>query len=93
MLFFRRTTHRVLAQLADRLDQPGQASMPLSSNNRSVYRILASVEHLLQERQAVKEQASALTFRVSQLEEHLAGRDKLLQQWEARWALIIQGAD
>ncbi|KJZ53133.1 chemotaxis protein [Pseudomonas marginalis] len=93
MLFFRRTTHRVLAQLADRLDQPGQASTPLSSNNRSVHRILASVEHLLQERQAVKEQASALTFRVSQLEEHLAGRDKLLQQWEARWALIIQGAD
>ncbi|NEH54109.1 chemotaxis protein, partial [Rhizobium leguminosarum] len=72
MLFFSRTTRRVLAQLADRLEQPDQASTPLSSNNRLVRRILASVERLLQERQAVKEQACALAFRVSQLEQHLA---------------------
>ncbi len=93
MLFFSRTTRRVLAQLADRLEQPDQASTPLSSNNRLVRRILASVERLLQERQAVKEQACALTFRVSQLEQHLACRDTLLRQWEARWVLITQGAD
>ncbi|XKV47557.1 PAS domain-containing protein [Pseudomonas sp. nanlin1] len=92
MLFFSRSTRRVLAHLADRLEQPDQASRPLSSNNRLVRAILASVEQLLQERQAAKEQASALTCRVSQVEADLACRDKLLRQWEARWALMVQGA-
>ncbi|WP_335944755.1 methyl-accepting chemotaxis protein [Pseudomonas sp. G166] len=92
MLFTSRTTRWVLAQLADRLEQPDQASIPLSSNKPILRRILASVEELLQERRALKEQAGALTLDISQLNERLACRDGLLRQWEARWALITQGA-
>lgn len=93
MLFFSRTTLRVLAPLADRLEQPDQANTPLSSNNPLLRRILAGVEHLLQERQALQEQARALTLHVNLLEEHLAGRDEHLRKLEARWGLITQGAD
>ena len=93
MLFFSRTTRWVLAPLADRLEQPDQASTPLSSNQPLLRRILAGVEQLLQERQALKEQTRALTLHVSQLDERLADRDQLLRQLEARWALISRGAD
>ena len=41
MLFFSRTTRWVLAPLADRLEQPDQASTPLSSNHPLLRRILA----------------------------------------------------
>ncbi|WP_277933720.1 MULTISPECIES: PAS domain-containing protein [unclassified Pseudomonas] len=93
MLFFSRTTRWVLAPLADRLEQPDQASTPLSSNHPLLRRILAGVEQLLQERQALKEQTRALTLHVSQLDERLADRDKHLRQSQARWALITRGAD
>ncbi len=93
MLFFSRTTRWVLAPLADRLEQPDQASTPLSSNQPLLRRILAGVEQLLQERQALKEQTRALTLHVSQLDERLADRDQHLRQLEARWALISRGAD
>ena len=93
MLFFSRTTRWVLAPLADRLEQPDQASTPLSSNHPLLRRILAGVEQLLQERQALKEQTCALTLHVSQLDERLADRDQHLRQLEARWALISRGAD
>nr|WP_315975596.1 PAS domain-containing protein [Pseudomonas sp. 14P_5.3_Bac1] len=93
MLFFSRTTRWVLAPLADRLEQPDQASTPLSSNHPLLRRILAGVEQLLQERQALKEQTRALTLHVSQLDERLADRDKHLRQLQARWALITRGAD
>ena len=92
MLFFSRTTRWVLAPLADRLEQPDQASTPLSSNNPLLRRILAGVEQLLQERRSLEEQARALTLQVSQLDERMACRDKHLHQLEARWALITQGA-
>lgn len=93
MLFFSRTTRWVLAPLADRLEQPDQASTPLSSNNPLLRRILAGVERLLQERRTLEEQARALTLRVSQLDQRLACSDTHLRQLEARWALITQGAD
>ncbi len=93
MLFFSRTTRWVLAPLADRLEQPDQASTPLSSNQPLLRRILAGVEQLLQERQTLKEQTRALTLHVSQLDERLADRDQHLRQLEARWALITRGAD
>nr|WP_017478883.1 PAS domain-containing protein [Pseudomonas sp. PAMC 26793] len=93
MLFFSRTTRWVLAPLADRLEQPDQASTPLSSNHPLLRRILAGVEQLLQERHALKEQTRALTLHVSQLDERLADRDQHLRQLEARWALITRGAD
>jgi PAS domain S-box-containing protein len=93
MLFFSRTTRWVLAPLADRLELPDQASTPLSSNHPLLRRILAGVEQLLQERQALKEQTRALTLHVSQLDERLADRDQHLRQLEARWALISRGAD
>jgi len=93
MLFFSRTTRWVLAPLADRLEQPDQASTPLSSNHPLLRRILAGVEQLLQERQALKEQTRALTLHVSQLDERLADRDQHLRQLQARWALITRGAD
>ncbi|NWF10418.1 PAS domain-containing methyl-accepting chemotaxis protein [Pseudomonas salomonii] len=92
MLFFSRTTRWALTLLADRLEQPDQASPPVSSNNRLLRRILASVEQLLQERRALKEQARALTLDVNQLEERLACNDTLLRQWAARWALVTLGA-
>nr|WP_053129603.1 PAS domain-containing protein [Pseudomonas sp. MIACH] len=92
MLFFSRTNRWVLAPLADRLDQPDQPSTPLSSNNPLLRRILAGVETLLQERRALQEQVRALTLETSRLAEQLAGRDTLLQEWEARWTLITQGA-
>ena len=93
MLFFSRTTRWVLAPLAERLEQPDQPSMPLSSNNPLLRRILSGVDQLLQERRALEEQARALTLKVSQLDERLACRDKHLRHVETRWALITQGAD
>ncbi|MBN0978695.1 PAS domain-containing protein [Pseudomonas hygromyciniae] len=92
MLFFSRTTRWVLASLADRLEQPDKASTPLSSSNPLLRPILASVEHLLQERRDLKEQARAQTLQISQLEERLAGSDKALRQAQAHWALISHGA-
>jgi len=92
MLFFSRTSRWVLAPLADRLDEPDQASTPLSSSNPLLRRILAGVETLLQERRALKAQTHALALEAAQLAEHLARRDALLQEREARWALIAQGA-
>ncbi|MFN3359752.1 MAG: PAS domain-containing protein, partial [Pseudomonas sp.] len=92
MLFFRPTTRWVLAPLADRLEQPDQASTPLSSSNPLLRRILCGVEQVLQERRDLKTQARALSVQVSQLDEHLADRDRLLQQMEARLALITRGA-
>ncbi|PFG71891.1 methyl-accepting chemotaxis sensory transducer with Pas/Pac sensor [Pseudomonas poae] len=92
MLFFSRTNRWVLAPLADRLDEPDQASTPLSSSNPLLRRILAGVETLLQERRALKAQTHALALEATQLTEHLARRDALLQEQEARWALIAQGA-
>ncbi|MCK6188504.1 methyl-accepting chemotaxis protein [Pseudomonas sp. EYE_354] len=92
MLFFRPTTRWVLAPLADRLEQPDQASTPLSSSNPLLRRILCGVEQVLQERRDLKTQAHALSVQVSQLDEHLADRDRLLQQMEARLALITRGA-
>ncbi len=93
MLFFNRTTRWVLAPLAERLDQPDQPGTPLSSNNPLLRRILASVERVLQERRALKEQTRTLTLDVAELSTCLAARDRLLQQGEARLALITQGAD
>nr|WP_269325500.1 PAS domain-containing methyl-accepting chemotaxis protein [Pseudomonas sp. Leaf59] len=93
MIFFNRTSRWVLAPLADRLDQPDQASTPLSSSNPLLRRILAGVEHLLQERRALQEQARTLTLDVAELSTGLAAREKLLQQLENRLALITQGAD
>lgn len=93
MLFFSRTTRWVLTPLAERLEQPDQPSMPLSSNNPLLRRILSGVDQLLQERRALEEQARALTLKVSQLDERLACRDKHLRHVETRWALITQGAD
>lgn len=92
MLFFSRTTRCVLAPLADRLEQPDQPGTPLSSSHPLLRRILASVEQLLQERRTFKEQARAQTLEIRQLEERLARGDQLVRQWEARWALITQGA-
>jgi hypothetical protein len=91
-VFFSRTTHWVLAPLADRLDQPDQASTPLSSNNPLLRRILTSVEQLLQERRMQKDEVRALSLEVAELNERLACRDRLLRQWEARQQLIAQGA-
>ncbi|MFP3850806.1 PAS domain-containing methyl-accepting chemotaxis protein [Pseudomonas sp. W5-01] len=93
MIFFNRTSRLVLAPLADRLDQPDQASTPLSSSNPLLRRILEGVEHLLRERRALKEQARTLTLDVAELSTGLAAREKLLQQLENRLALITQGAD
>jgi PAS domain-containing protein len=92
MLFFSRTTRWVLTLLADRLEQPDQASTPLASSNPLLRRLLAGVEQLLHERRGLQEQARALTLEVADLGVSLAARDKLLQQLEARWALITQGA-
>ncbi|MQB16689.1 PAS domain-containing protein [Pseudomonas lactis] len=92
MLFFSRTTRCVLAPLADRLEQPDQPGTPLSSSHPLLRRILASIEQLLQERRTLKEQARAQTLEIRQLEERMARRDQLVLQWEARWALITQGA-
>jgi PAS domain-containing protein len=92
MLFFSRVTRRVLAPLADKLDHPDQASMPLSSNNPLLQRILAGVERLLQERSVLKENARTQALAVTQLDERLARSNALLRQLEARWALIAQGA-
>ncbi|NUT88673.1 PAS domain-containing protein [Pseudomonas corrugata] len=92
MLFFSRPTRWVLVPLADRLEQPDQASTPLSSNNPLLRRILASVEQLLQERRTLKEQAHALTLDVNQLKERLACHDRLSREREARWAVITQDA-
>lgn len=92
MLFFSRTTRWVLASLADRLEQPDQASTPLSSNNPLLLRILAGVEQLLQERRTLKEQVDALTLHVTGLDERLTWRDSQMRQLEAHWALITQGA-
>ncbi|QDR68708.1 methyl-accepting chemotaxis protein [Pseudomonas juntendi] len=93
MLLFNRTSRWVLAQLADRLEQPDQPSAPLSSANPLLRRILAGVERVLQERRELKEQARALASQVSQLEQRLAEREALVQQLEARWTLVTQGAD
>jgi PAS domain-containing protein len=92
MIFLSRNTHAVLTQLASKLEQPDQASTPLSSNNPLLRRILASVEQALQARGSREQQVHALTADVNQLAEQLAHRDGLLRQWEARWTLISQGA-
>ncbi|MBM9489039.1 PAS domain-containing protein [Pseudomonas sp. ICBG1301] len=93
MLFFSRTARWVLAPLADRLEQPDQASAPVSSNNPLLRRLLTGVDHLLQERQTLKAQARALAAQVAQLEAHLADRNQQTRQHEAYWDLVSQGAD
>jgi PAS domain S-box-containing protein len=92
MHFFSRTTRWVLASLADKLEQPDQASTPLSSNNPLLRRIMAGADQLLQERRVLRDQACALALEVGQLQEHLAGRDKQVRQLEAYWALVTRGA-
>lgn len=92
MFFFSRTTRWVLAPLADKLDQPDQASTPLSSSNPLLRRILAGVERLLQERRALNEQTRALTLEVTQLAERLARSDRHLRQLQVRWELLTHGA-
>jgi hypothetical protein len=77
-VFFSRTTHWVLAPLADRLDQPDQASTPLSSNNPLLRRILTSVEQLLQERRMQKDEVRALSLEVAELNERAVGVNALL---------------
>lgn len=93
MLFFNRTSRRVLAPLADRLDQPDQPGAPLSSRNPLLRRMFTGVEQLLQERRTFKEQAYELASQVSQLEQRLAERDEHTQQLQARWTLITEGAN
>ncbi|BDB20713.1 methyl-accepting chemotaxis protein [Pseudomonas sp. CYM-20-01] len=92
MLFFSRTHRWVLTPLADRLEQPDQASTPLSSNNPILRRILAGVDQLLQERRTLKDQTRALGLEVARLDQRLAGRDTQLRQLEAHLTLITQGA-
>jgi PAS domain-containing protein len=92
MPFFNGIYRRVLAPLADRLDQPDIYDAPLPSSDALVQRIFAGVERLLAERRDLQAQVENLTQSQERLVLELAESDTQLLRLKARWELAAQGA-
>nr|WP_279653255.1 PAS domain-containing protein [Pseudomonas morbosilactucae] len=95
MLFFSARPRRLLAALANRLEQPDTldtAEAPLASTEPLLQRILGSVERLFSERRELHKQVQELSHDVQQFAPRIAEREAQWQRLEARWQLAAQGA-